>query len=304
MTVTDAEEAAAIANQVAEKYDLTADNYEVTTIGPDWGASVIQQSLIAFLVSLVLIIIYIGIRFEFKMGFTAVVVLLHDLIVVVGIYALVGREFTPNAVAALLTIIGYSLYDTVVVFHRISDNAKDFGCKCSFYTIANHSVNQVFIRSINTTITSLIPVLFMLLFGGETLKDFAFAMTIGLIIGCYSSIAVGTPLFSIWKTREDKYAKLEKRFGPEIGYFEFERAGASIAGNLGNSKSARRKTAQVKAANAKAAIEAQAQEADDLVVVIEEGAAETGGSNALGEDGKPLYQQTPHNPKKGKRKKK
>lgn len=305
MTVTDAEEAAAIANQVAEKYGLTTDNYEVTTIGPDWGASVIQQSLIAFLVSLVLIIIYITLRFrEYKMGITAVVVLLHDLIIVVGIYALVGREFTPNAVAALLTIIGYSLYDTVVVFHRINDNAQDFGLKCSFYTIANHSVNQVFTRSINTTVTSLIPVLFMLLFGGETLKDFAFAMTIGLVIGCYSSIAVGTPLYAIWKTHEEKYAKLEKRFGDHIGYFEFERAGASIAGNLGNSKAARRKTAQVKAANAQAAIQAEMQDSEDVIVIIEDEPAEEQGSNALGDDGKPIYQQQPRNPKKGKKKRK
>ena len=305
MTVTDAQEAAKIANQVASQFGWTTDNFEVTTIGPDWGASVIQQSLIAFLVSLVLIIIYISIRFrEYKMGVSAVVVLLHDLIIVVGIYALVGREFTPNAVAALLTIIGYSLYDTVVVFHRINENAKDFGVRCSFYTIANHSVNQVFTRSINTTVTSLIPVLFMLLFGGETLKDFAFAMTIGLIIGCYSSIAVGTPLYSIWKTREDKYAKLEKRFGQSIGYFEFERAGASIAGNLGNSKAARRKTAQVKAANAQAAMQAQMlEDTPDLTVVIEDAPAAAGGSNALDENGVPLYQQTPHNPKKAKKRK-
>ena len=308
MTVTDAEEAAAVANQVAQKYSLTSDNFEVTTIGPDWGASVIQQSLIAFLVSLVLIIVYITVRFrEYKMGFTAVVVLLHDLIIVVGVYALVGREFTPNAVAALLTIIGYSLYDTVVVFHRINENAKDFGVRCSFYTIANHSLNQVFLRSINTTVTSLIPVLFMLLFGGETLKDFAFAMTIGLVIGCYSSIAVGTPLFAIWKTREEKYARSQKKFGDVIGAFEFERAGSSIAGTLGKSKAARRKTAQVKAANAKVAMEAHAEQPEgDVLVIIEDAPAESEshGSNALGEDGKPLYQQTPHNPKKGKKKKK
>ena len=306
MTVTDAQEAAAIANNVAEKYGLTTDNYEVTTIGPDWGSSVINQSLLAFGVALILLIIYIGIRFEFKMGFTAVVVLLHDLIIVIGVYALFGREFTPNAVAALLSLIGYSLYDTVVVFHRIADNAKDFNVKTSFYTIANHSLNQVFIRSINTTITSLLPVVMLLLFGGETLKDFAFALTIGLVIGCYSSIAVGTPLFSIWKTREDKYAKLEKKYGPGIDKFEFERAGASIAGNLGNSKAARMKTARVKAANAEAAIAANTAPVEDdfeeIEVIIEE--APSHGSNALGEDGKPLYQQTVHNPKKAKKKRK
>ena len=311
MTVTDAQEASAIANQVADQLGFTTENFEVTTIGPDWGSSVITQSLIAFLVSLVLIIIYIAIRFEYKMGVTAVIVLLHDLIIVVGIYALVGREFTPNAVAALLTIIGYSLYDTVVVFHRINDNAKDMTVKCSFFTMANHSLNQVFIRSINTTITSLIPVLFMLFFGGETLKDFAFAMTIGLIIGCYSSIAVGTPLFSIWKTREDKYAKLQKKFGMEIGNFEFQRSGAGMAASVAKSKAARIKTAQVKAANAEAALAAATENAADDVLdakvdVVDDAvecAVGEGGSNALGEDGKPLYQQPVRNPNKTRRKK-
>ena len=309
MTVTDAQEATAVANQVADQLGFTTDNFEVTTIGPDWGSSVINQSLIAFLVSLVLIIIYIAIRFEYKMGVTAVVVLLHDLIIVVGIYALVGREFTPNAVAALLTIIGYSLYDTVVVFHRINDNAKDMTVRCSFFTMANHSLNQVLIRSINTTVTSLIPVLFMLFFGGETLKDFAFAMVIGLFIGCYSSIALGTPLFSIWKTREDKYAKLEKKFGSTIGNFEFQRSGATIAGNIGKSKAARIKTKQVQAANAEAVLAANAvavvdEGADDAVIDVSEIPISGGGSNALGEDGKPLYQQPVRNPNKTKRKKK
>ena len=301
MTVTDAQEASTIANAVADQFGWSPENVEVTTIGPDWGASVINQSLIAFCVALVLLIIYIGIRFEFKMGFTAVVVLLHDLIIVVGIYALFGREFTPNAVAALLSLIGYSLYDTVVVFHRIADNAKDFNVKTSFYTIANHSLNQVFIRSINTTVTSLLPVIMLLLFGGETLKDFAFALTIGLVIGCYSSIAVGTPLFSIWKTREQKYQKLEQKY-PRLGQFEFQRAGSTMAGALGNSKAARLKTARVAQANAEAALAI-----DEIVIEVEDDDAEpepVGGSNALGEDGKPLYQQPVHNPKKSKKKKK
>ncbi|MBQ3301173.1 MAG: protein translocase subunit SecD, partial [Eggerthellaceae bacterium] len=266
-TTTDAQDATAAANQVADQFGLTTDNFEVTTIGPDWGSSVVNQSLIAFFVSIVLIIIYIAIRFEFKMGFTAIAALLHDLIIVIGVYALFGREFTPNAVAALLTILGYSLYDTVVVFHRIQDNVKELNIKCSFMTMANHSLNQVFIRSINTTLTSLIPVIGMLLFGGETLKDFAFAMTIGLIIGCYSSIAVATPLVAIWQTREPRYAKIAKKFGERIGAFEFQREGSTVSGSLGNSKAARKKTAQVKAANAQAALAAHADEqaADDAL---------------------------------------
>ena len=107
--------------------------------------------------------------------------------------------------------MGYSLYDTVVVFHRIVDNMKESRVRCTFMTMANHSINQVLIRTINTTLTSLIPVLAMLFFGGETLKDFAFAMAVGLIAGSYSSIAVATPLYAMWKSREPKYKKLIKR---------------------------------------------------------------------------------------------
>lgn len=220
-TTTSAEDAAATANKVADGLGLAADSFEVTTIGPDWGASVIQSSIIAFLVSIILIIIYIAIRFEYKMGVTAIIALLHDLVLVMGIYALVGREVNPNTIAALLTILGYSLYDSVVVFHRINDNMKETDIKCTFMTMANHSINQVLVRTINTTLTSLIPVVAMLLFGGETLRDFAFAMTIGLVCGSYSSIAVATPLYAMWKTREPRYAKLAKKYGPEIGRFEF-----------------------------------------------------------------------------------
>lgn len=245
-TTTDAQDATAIASQVADDLGLTTDSFEVTTIGPGWGASVVNASLIAFLVSIILIIIYIAIRFEYKMGFTAVVALLHDLIIVMGVYALVGREVNPNTIAALLTILGYSLYDTVVVFHRINDNMSDMNVKCSFMTMANHSINQVFIRSINTTLTSLIPVVAMLLFGGETLKDFAFAMTIGLVAGAYSSIGVASPLFAIWKTRESRYARLKKKFGDKVGVFELDRSTSQQS--VGGSKAARAKTKAAQAA--------------------------------------------------------
>ncbi|MEF9924937.1 MAG: protein translocase subunit SecD, partial [Raoultibacter sp.] len=220
-TTTSAEDATAAANKVADKMGLSTESFEVTTIGPDWGVSVIQSSLIAFLVSLVLIIIYIAIRFEYKMGVTAIVALLHDLVLVMGIYALFGREVNPNTIAALLTILGYSLYDTVVVFHRINDNMKETDIKCTFMTMANHSINQVLIRTINTTLSSLIPVAAMLFFGGATLQDFAFAMTIGLICGSYSSVAVATPLYAIWKSREPNNRKLIKKYGTEVGRFEF-----------------------------------------------------------------------------------
>ena len=205
-----------VANQVAGQFGWSADSFEVSTIGPDWGASVVQSSLIALLVSFALIIAYIAIRFEYKMGVVAIVALLHDIIIVVGVYALVGREVTPNAVAALLTILGYSLYDKVVVFHRINENMKGDEGSCTFATMANRSVNQVFIRTLNTSLSSLIPVVAMLAFGGETLKDFAFAMAIGLVCGAYSTISVAIPLYTIWKQREPKYAKLVKKYGAEV----------------------------------------------------------------------------------------
>lgn len=229
IAVTDSNEANDIAKQVQEKFGLDANGTSVSVIGPDWGTSVLYSSLIAFIVSMLLIIVYIAIRFEWKMGVIAVVTLLHDLVIVMGVYAVVGREVNPNTIAALLTILGYSLYDTIVTFHRVNDNMKQEGIKCTFGTMANHSINQVLIRTINTTVTSFVPVFFMLFFGGETLRDFAFAMSIGLIAGSYSSFAVAVPLYTIWKTHEPRYARLQKKYGSEIKRFDFD---ASYRGGL------------------------------------------------------------------------
>ncbi|MDR3136906.1 MAG: protein translocase subunit SecF [Coriobacteriales bacterium] len=215
---TDASTASSIADTVAASLELDKSNIELSTIGPAWGADVTRSSMIAFTLALALIVAYISFRFEYKMALVAVLALIHDLIIVVGIYALFDREITPNVVAALLTIMGYSLYDTVVVFHRIKDNMES-ATRHSFITVANHSVNQVLIRTINTTLTSLVPVLAMLFFGGETLKDFAFAMSIGLILGSYSSIGLASPLYALWKQREPKYQKLYKKYGEGVGTF-------------------------------------------------------------------------------------
>lgn len=227
--VTDSTEANSIATQVQDQLGFDAQDTSVSVIGPDWGASVVESSLIAFLVSMLLIIVYVAIRFEWKMGVIAVVALCHDLIIVMGVYAVVGREVNPNTIAALLTILGYSLYDTIVTFHRVNDNMQQEGIRCTFATMANHSINQVLIRTINTTVTSFVPVFFMLLFGGETLKDFAFAMAIGLIAGAYSSFAVAVPLYVIWKNHEPRYAKLLQKYGTEIKLFDFD---ASYRGGL------------------------------------------------------------------------
>lgn len=222
----DAAVASALADDVAVALELEPDSFQVTTIGPGWGQEVTRTSIIAFIVAIALIIVYVAIRFEYKMGIVAVLTLVHDLLIIVGIYALFARELTPNVVAALLTIMGYSLYDTVVVFHRIKDNSEATN-RHSFMTVANHSVNQVLMRTINTTTTSLVPVLAMLFFGGETLKDFAFAMTFGLVLGSYSSIFIATPLYALWKQREPKFKKLYSKYGDGVGVF-------TAADNLGD----------------------------------------------------------------------
>jgi SecD/SecF fusion protein len=215
---TEASVASAYADAVTADFGLDPTEVEVNTIGPGWGAEVTRTSLIAFLVAIALIIIYIAIRFEFKMGVVAVATLVHDLLIIIGVYAVLGREVTPNVVAALLTIMGYSLYDTVVVFHRINDNMTNTA-RHSFITVANHSVNQVLMRTINTTASTMIPVLAMLFFGGETLRDFAFAMSIGLVLGGYSSIAIASPLYAIWKQREPKFKKLADKYGEGLDEF-------------------------------------------------------------------------------------
>ena len=215
---TDPSVATEHATAAATSLGLSSDSYQVTTIGPDWGANVTQSSAWAFIIAIGLIIAYASWRFEFKMSLAAIIALLHDLLITVGIYAWTQTAITPNVVAALLTIMGYSLYDTVVVFHRMKENALQLhdGKHRTYYQIANFSINEVIVRTINTSITSLVPVLCMLFFGGSTLKDFAFAMAIGLVLGSYSSIGVASPILTIWKTHEDKWARLEAKYGDDV----------------------------------------------------------------------------------------
>ena len=209
--VTDAKTANAHAATVASKVKLPEGDFQVTTIGPGWGKNVTNRALMALAVSLLFILLYVSLRFEYKMAVTAIIALVHDILITLGVYSLVGFEVSPNVIAALLAILGYSLYDTIVVFHRIKENSQGL-VKQSFMSMANESINEVLVRSLNTTITSLIPVVVLLLFGGATLKDYALALTIGLGVGAYSSIGVAAPIFAMWKEREPKYAALAKKY--------------------------------------------------------------------------------------------
>lgn len=229
---TDPSAANAHAAQVAEALGLAENSYQVTTIGPNWGSDVTRSSVIAFVVVIVLIVLFVSIRYEFKMSLMAVVSLLHVMVIVVGVYAWTQQEATPNVVAALLTIMGYCLYDTVVVFNRVNENMRTLkdGVHRTALQITNYSENQVIVRSINTALCSLVPVGAMLLFGGETLKGFAFAMFIGLFLGAYSSIAIAAPLYALWKGREDRWRTAERLYG-EHG----ERVGKDGAAGTGAS---------------------------------------------------------------------
>ncbi len=189
---------------------IGAKDFNIQEVGASWGKRLTSGTIVALLVSLVVVSGFIAIRFEYKMGIAAVLALIHDTLVALGLYALVGREVTTSTVAAFLTILGYSLYDTIVIFDRVRENTPGLKLR-SYSDMVNLSVNQSLRRSINTSLTSIIPVISLLLLGGETLKDFAFALLIGQVSGAYSSLFIASPILAVWKETEPKYVALRKR---------------------------------------------------------------------------------------------
>ena len=204
--------------QVAEVAGVQPSDVSVDTVGPTWGAQITRQAARALLFFLAAAAIFIALRFEWKMAVAALVSLAHDLIVTGGIYAISGLEVAPATVIAVLTILGYSLYDTVVVFDKILENTEELGERVPYTEIVNRSMNQVLMRSVNTSLTSLLPVGSLLfvgsfLLGASTLQVFALALFIGIALGTYSSIAVASPLLAVWKEREARWERLRRRVG-------------------------------------------------------------------------------------------
>ncbi|MGI9018285.1 MAG: protein translocase subunit SecF [Euzebya sp.] len=209
--VDDLEVAAAIG-------ELTGGEVNVSTIGPRWGDAITRQALRGLIVFLLLVVAYITVRFEWRMAVSAVATLAHDVAITVGLYALAGFIVSPSTVIAILTILGYSLYDTVVVFDRITeDSAKLTSVSTTSYgQVANQALNNVLVRSMSTSITSVLPVASLLLIGAtllgaETLSDLALALFIGMTVGTYSSIIVATPLLVWLKEKDPKFAELKAR---------------------------------------------------------------------------------------------
>jgi preprotein translocase SecF subunit len=198
---------------LAKQAGITVADINQQDVGPTWGKEISRKALVGLIVVLLAITAYIALRFEWKMAAGAQIALLHDLIITGGIYALVGREVTPETVIAILTILGFSLYDTVVIYDKIQENTESTAmiARLGYTGVVDRSLNQVLMRSVNTSLVVLLPILSLLLFGGQTLKDFAFAMFVGVMTGAYSSIFIAAPLLTIFKEREPKYRQLQER---------------------------------------------------------------------------------------------
>lgn len=188
----------------------------IDAVGPTFGEEVTRAAIEALVVFLLIVALFITWRFEWKMAVAALAALFHDLIITAGLFSALGFVVTPATVIALLTILGYSLYDTVVVFDKVNENVDLMHDRYTYTEIVNTSMNQVLMRSINTSLTSLIPVGSLLFvgsfaFGAETLREFALALFIGIALGTYSSIFVAAPLLAIWKEREPDWQTARKR---------------------------------------------------------------------------------------------
>jgi SecD/SecF fusion protein len=184
-------------------------------VSSSFGRQIARAAIEAILFSLLLIVIYIAIRFDFKFAVPVIVALLHDILITIGVYSLTGREVTNSTVAAVLTVLGYSIYDTIIIFDRIRENVPLMR-RAPFATIANVSLWETIRRSLATTFITLLPIISLLIFGGATLKDFAFALMIGIISGAYSSIFIAAPLLTVSKEREPEFAR-RKGQEPEAG---------------------------------------------------------------------------------------
>jgi preprotein translocase subunit SecF len=232
-----------VEDALAKAAHVPTNQVSVTHVGPTWGGQVTQRALIALLVFFVVVAAYISFRFEPKMAVAAFVALLHDLLVTAGVYSLAGFQVTPDTVIAVLTILGYSLYDTVVVFDRVRDNTRGFGAsgRMTYSEMINLSMNQTLARSINTSLVAILPVLSVLLVGAEllgatTLQNYGLALTVGLLSGAYSSIFIASPVLAILKEREPRYASIRQRLasrGDRVGLLTPSAAAALVGAGAG-----------------------------------------------------------------------
>jgi preprotein translocase subunit SecF len=201
----------AVQQSFADLAKVEVEEVSVASVSSSWGRSITEKAIRALLVFFVVVSLYISWRLEWKMAIAAFVAMVHDVLISVGVYSLFGFEVTPATVVAFLTILGYSLYDTVVVFDRVQENAQKFSAsRQSYANIANVSTNEVLARSLNTTLSSALPVVSLLvvgsfMLGAKSLEEFAVALLVGMLAGTYSSIFIAVPLLDVLKQNEPKY---------------------------------------------------------------------------------------------------
>ncbi|MEU0528316.1 protein translocase subunit SecF [Streptomyces niveus] len=204
--------------QLSKDLNIPQEKINADLVGPSWGNQIANKAWTGLGIFMILVVIYLAIAFEWRMAVAALIALIHDLTITVGVYALVGFEVTPGTVIGLLTILGYSLYDTVVVFDSLKEGSKDITkqTRFTYSEIANRSINSTLVRSINTTVVALLPVAGLLFIGGGVLgagmlNDISLSLFVGLAAGAYSSIFIATPLVADLKEREPSIKALKKR---------------------------------------------------------------------------------------------
>jgi preprotein translocase subunit SecF len=203
-SLTGLQDSAKLLNDLASQAGIANTDINVEDIGPTWGSEISKKALRGLIMVLVAIALYIAFRFEWTMAAGAMIALVHDVTITAGVYALTGRVVTPETVIAILTILGFSLYDTVVIYDKVKENTESAAllARMGYTKVVDLSLNQTVMRSVNTSLVVLLPILSLLLFGGETLKNFAFAMFVGVAIGAYSSIFIAAPVLVILKGRQ------------------------------------------------------------------------------------------------------
>jgi len=213
-----------VTDAIAKATHATPQQVSVNDVGPSWGKAVTNKARTALIVFFILITVYISFRFEWKMAVAALVAVVHDILITIGIYSISRFEVTPATVVAFLTILGYSLYDTIVVFDRIEENTRGLSAsgRMTYSDTVNLSMNQVLMRSLNTSLVAILPVASILgigvyVLGATALEDFALALLVGLITGAYSSIFIASPVLVLLKEREPRYAAIRQRLASKGG---------------------------------------------------------------------------------------
>jgi SecD/SecF fusion protein len=199
------------------KYGVTTNGFDSTSVGPTFGTTVAEGAIRAIIFSLLVICGYVALRFDPKFALPVLIALFHDVLITAGVYSLTGREVTSSTIAAFLTILGYSMYDTIIVFDRIRENLPRMP-RAAFSQVVNRSMSEVLTRSLATSLCTLLPIAALLLFGGTTLKDFAFAIMVGVISGAYSSIFIASPVLTAWKERETTFVRRRTRIVESAGH--------------------------------------------------------------------------------------